>query len=74
MDVVLASRLFKPWEIKFINYCRLYLQLLLLSDKYNAQGNALAMGIYNGYRSVSQSRSVLLDPLQEGPSKVTWSL
>jgi hypothetical protein len=48
MDVVLASRLFKPREIKFINYCRLYLQVLSLSDMYNAQGNALAVGITTG--------------------------
>jgi hypothetical protein len=74
MDVVLASRLFKPWEIKFINYSWLYLQVLSLSDMYNAQGNALAVGIYNGYQSASQSCSVLLEPLQEQPSKVTWSL
>jgi hypothetical protein len=74
MDVVLASRLFKPWEIKFSNYCRLFLQVLSFSDMYNMQGNALAVGIYDGYQSVSQSRSVLLEPLQERPSKVTWSL
>jgi hypothetical protein len=74
MDVVLAFRLFQPREIKFINYCWLYLQVLSLSDMYNAQGNALAVGIYHGYRSVSQSCSVLLEPLQERPSKVTWSL
>jgi hypothetical protein len=74
MDVVLASRLFKPREIKFINYCRFYLQVLSLSNMYNAQGNALAVGIYDGYRSVSQSCSVLLEPLQARPSKVTWSL
>jgi hypothetical protein len=59
---VLASQLFKSREIKFINYCRLYLQVLSLSDMFNAQGNALAVGIYDGYRSVSQSRSVLLEP------------
>jgi hypothetical protein len=75
MDVVLASKLFKPREIKFVNYCQLYLQVLSLSDMmYNAQGNALAVGIYDRYQSVSQSHSVLLEPLQDRPSKVTWSL
>jgi hypothetical protein len=49
MDAVLASRLFKTREIKFINYCRLYLQVLSFSDMFNAQGNALAVGIYDGY-------------------------
>jgi hypothetical protein len=48
MDVVLASRLFKPWEIKFINYSWLYLQVLSLSDMYNAQGNAMAWGFPTG--------------------------
>jgi hypothetical protein len=74
MDAVLASRLFKDREIKFINYCRLYLQVLSFSDMFNAQGNALAVGIYDGYRSVSQSCSILLEPLQDRPSDVTWSL
>lgn len=74
MDVVLASKLFKPREIKFLNYCRLYLQVLSLSDMYNAQGNALAVGIYDGYRAQSQSRSTLLEPFQERPNSQVWSL
>jgi hypothetical protein len=74
MDVVLASNLFKAREIKFLNYCRLYLQVLTLSDMYNAQGDALAVGIYNGYRSHTQSRSTLLEPFQERPNSQAWSL
>jgi endonuclease/exonuclease/phosphatase family metal-dependent hydrolase len=74
MEVILESKLFQPREIKFLNYCRLYLQILSLSDMYNAQGNAVAVGIYDGYRSVSQSRSTLLEPLQERPNAQIWSL
>jgi hypothetical protein len=68
MEVALASNLFQAREIKFLNYCRLYLQVLSLSDIYNAQGNALAVGIYDGYRSHTQSCSLLLEPLQERPN------
>jgi hypothetical protein len=74
MDLVLASNLFKAREIKFLNYCRLYLQVITLSDMYNAQGNALAVGIYDGYRSHTQSRSTLLEPFQERPNSQVWSL
>jgi hypothetical protein len=74
MDVVLGSKLFKPREIKFLNYCRLYLQVLSLSDMYNAQGNALAVGIYDGYRAHSQSQSKLLEPFQERTNSQVWSL
>jgi hypothetical protein len=74
MDVVLASNLFQARETKFLNYCRLYLQVLSLSDMYNAQGNALAVGIYEGHQSHTQSRSTLLEPLQERPNSTVWSL
>jgi hypothetical protein len=39
MDMILQSNLFSPHELKFLNYCRLYLQVLTLSDIINAQGN-----------------------------------
>jgi hypothetical protein len=74
MDVVLASNLFQAREVKFLNYCRLYLQVLTLSDMYNAQGDALAVGIYDGYRSHTQSRSTLLEPFQERPNSQVWPL
>jgi hypothetical protein len=74
MDLVLASNLFKARDMKFLNCCRLYLQVLTLSDMYNAQGNALAVGIYDGYRSHTQSRSTLLEPFQERPNSQVWSL
>jgi zinc-binding in reverse transcriptase/Endonuclease/Exonuclease/phosphatase family len=74
MDMVIQSNLFLPRELKFLNYCRLYLQVLTLSDMLNAQGTAFAIGIYQGFRSVSQSYSTLQEPLQERPNDHTWSL
>jgi exonuclease III len=74
MEEVLKSRLFQPREIKYVNYCRLYLQVVTLSDIYNAQGTAFAVGIYDGYKSASQSHSLLLEPLQERPNAQTWTL
>jgi hypothetical protein len=40
MEEVLSSQLFQPRKIKYVNYCRLYLQVVTLSDIYNAQGTA----------------------------------
>jgi hypothetical protein len=61
MDLGFCSSLFPQRDIKYINYCWLYLQILTLSDMYNAQGIALVVGIFDSYCSASQSCSVLLE-------------
>ena len=73
MDLVLAAG-FKKTEIQRINYRRLYLQVLTISDMCNATGDQLAMGIYEGVKSSQQSISLLEEPLQERPGNYTWTI
>jgi hypothetical protein len=74
MDIVLASGAFQAREVKFVNYCRLYLRVLTVSDLCNATGDELAEGIHQGYRHHSQSYSLLADPHQVRPSEHVWGL
>ena len=56
MDVAISSPLFTDTEIRFVNYCRLYLQVLQGSDICSACGTRLAAGVTSG---------VLLDHLSK---------
>ena len=48
LDVALTSKVLTECEIKFINYCRLYLQVLTISDLCNTEGTSLSKGILAG--------------------------
>ena len=74
MDMVLAQCSYTPKEVQRLNYCRLYLRALSLSDICNAQGNCFAMGVYEGLRSSQLSQSTLKDPLQERPGNHVWAI
>jgi hypothetical protein len=74
MDKACRSGLFTPAELKRLNYCRLYLNALTLSDVTDAKGNRFAPGILDGTRSVQQSSSKGPSAKQERPSEVTWAL
>ena len=74
MDLVLASDQFKPVEVKFVNYCRLYLRVLTISDLCNASGTHLAEGIHAGQYHHYQSYSILQEPLQERPNQAVWGI
>jgi hypothetical protein len=41
MDAIIQSGKFSPVEIQQLNYCRLYLQSITISDLANARGDAL---------------------------------
>ena len=51
MDVALASKKFLPASLKHINYCRLYLNVTLLSDITLPDGEHLDQAAYIGDRS-----------------------
>ena len=74
MDTACNSGLFTPAELKRLNYCRLYLNVLTLSDVTDAKGNRFAPGILDGIRSVQQSSSKGPSAKQERPSNETWAL
>jgi exonuclease III len=73
MEVALASRIFTDQELRYINYCRFYLQCLHLSDICTAGGDSLAPGVYAGIRSSQLSISKYSEPYQENPGPLAWA-
>jgi hypothetical protein len=74
MDHVLASSTFKPHKVRSVNYCRLYLQAVTISDIANASGNRLADGILKGDLSVAPSRTTWHLVNQAKPDRSTWQV
>jgi len=57
MDMVLASGKFKPAQIRQINYCRMYLQAVTISDISRANGMELDLPMRRGQPSPQSSTS-----------------
>ncbi len=74
MDAVIATKSFSPPEVRQINYCRLYLQVLTTSDMCNATGDRLAPGIRHGEHLWSQSKSNIQEIHQERPHEASWTI
>ena len=70
MDVVLQSGKFKPAQIKRVNYCRLYLGVLLLSDIVNANGEAIDPAMYSG---MTQAKTTKHRVNQKRPNDKAWA-
>jgi len=67
MDLVLASGKFKPFKIPYINLCRLYLQIITVSDFARADGLALDLAIKQGTPSLLSSHARWIHCHQERP-------
>jgi exonuclease III len=74
MDAVISSRRFSASEISRINYCRLFLKILSVSDMATATGTRLAPGIRAGCHLWSQSKSTLQEVYQERPNEASWTI
>ena len=74
MDHVLASGQFTPKEIRQVNYSRLYLQAITVSDITRADGTTLFEGIQKGNISTECSRTVWHTTYQTKPSVATWKV
>lgn len=72
MDSVIRSGKFTPAQIKTVNYCRLYLQAVTVSDISMPDGRALDPQKRNGYWSLYSSRTTLKWIKQERPHKRSW--
>ena len=48
MDLAVESRRFKPAQLKRINYCRMYLNVLTLSDITTAKGDYIDPCYFSG--------------------------
>jgi hypothetical protein len=75
MDIIIQSAKFTPKEIKTLNYCRMYLQAVTLSDITNAAGNALDMHMLAGnVDNISSSISTWHHFHQQRPYEEAWEL
>ncbi|KAI2493074.1 hypothetical protein MHU86_21458 [Fragilaria crotonensis] len=74
MERVVRSRQFKASEIRKINYCRLYLQAVMLSDLATVTGDVLDDTKLSGNPSLQSSRSRWNGVHQEKPSPLEWRL
>ena len=73
MDIALAHSTFSDTEIRYINYCRLFLQCLTISDLCAACGTRLTTGISTGDLTIEYSTSLLDEPHQERPGPLAWT-
>ena len=73
MDVVLESKKFRPATIKRINYCRMYLNVLLLSDITLPNGKQLDHAAYNGHKQGMSSSDSGHSVNQAKPNDKAWA-
>jgi hypothetical protein len=69
MDMAIRSRKFTPGQLKKINYCRMYLNVLLLSDVVKANGKELDEGLYAGTLRPNMTKHRVN---QAKPSSKSW--
>ncbi|KAI2505035.1 hypothetical protein MHU86_9391 [Fragilaria crotonensis] len=74
MDAIVHSDRFTPTEIRKLNYCRLYLQVVTLSDITKPNGHELDPSMLLGRSSLMSSRTRWHTVHQDRPSNKEWKL
>ena len=74
MDVLMASNHYTPAELRKLNCCRLFLNVITISDITKPCGKVIDESILNGTPSARSSRSTHLPVHQESPSANEWKL
>jgi hypothetical protein len=74
MDAILQSGQFSDQEIRQLNYCRLYLQAVTLSDITNARGTCLDLFMLQGRRHTAMSLTKWHLVNQQRPPARAWTL
>ena len=74
MDLVIQSQMFAPKEVRLLNYCRMYLQVVTLSDITNATGQDLDLTMLNGTCSRLSSQTKWHQFNQKRPSANAWKI
>jgi hypothetical protein len=74
MDIVLQSKKHTASEIRRINYCRLFLQAVTLSDLATVDGQYVDASKLKGHPSLRSSSTTLMHINQDRPSESEWSL
>ena len=72
MDMAIASRKFGPAALKRINYCQMYLNVLLLSDITMPHGKQIEASAYHGDRDALHSVHLGKSVNQTRPNKKAW--
>jgi hypothetical protein len=72
MDYFL-SRNHPPSDLMSINQCRIYLQLIFLSNMVSADGSQLVVDALHGKKLIDR-RSTLEWPEQQNPSRADWNI
>ena len=73
MDEVLASHSFKPFQIRMVNYCRMYLRVTTLADITTAKGDAIDPGMYQGEATSVIVNSQWYHVHQKRPGPKAWA-
>ena len=74
MDAIHESGKFTPAEIRKLNYCRLYLKAMTVSDLTSIDGRSLDNSKLSGNHSLLSSFTHGTVIHQESPSEMTWKL
>ena len=74
MDIVLQSKNFIATDIRWIHYCRLFLQAVTLSDLATVNGQYVDASKLKGFPSLRSRSTTLMHINQECPSESEWSL
>ena len=73
MDIALNSKIFGPSALRRINYCRMYLNVLFLSDITSPNGKCIDKAAYVGDRQALQSYEVGDSIHQAKPNEKAWT-
>ena len=74
MERIIQSQQFTDKDIVRLNYCRLFLNAVTLSDLTDTSGKHLDAGKLNGTPSLTSSSSNWMAVNQDRPSEMEWSL
>jgi hypothetical protein len=70
MDIAIKSGKFGRAQLKRLNYCRIYLNVLLVSDIANAAGDALEINAFKGIPTINTTKHRVH---QKRPNREAWT-
>ena len=72
MDIAIQSKKFKPFQLRLLNYCRLYLRVITLADITNANGTHIPTTIIQGKATAINRNSQWCHVHQPRPGNRAW--
>ena len=73
MDAVLANPTFKPFQVRLVNYCRLYLRVVTVADIASAKGDTIDPGMLQGSPNAVNVNSAWCHVHQQRPGPSAWA-